>query len=92
MTEEKKEEIRISPEELKKLKHLYTNIRLAQQNAQAIVQEAGQAYEKYAGSLAISYGVDEEEHQIDRLTGVITIMPGKIPGIGGGPQQQPRMR
>lgn len=80
---EKKPEIRISPDELKDLKKRFTAIRVAQvnlQQGQMIVQTAGMGYEKYCTELAGKYGVEDEQFQIDRLTGVITIQPGKLPG------------
>lgn len=77
-TEPKKPEIRILPEELAELKKLFSAIR----NAQINVQVAGLAYEQECLKLATKYGVGDEQYVIDRLTGMITIQPGKLPGAG----------
>ena len=79
---EKKEEIKINPQELKDLKSLYTAIRIAELNLQA----AGLGYQQECLKLAKNYGVVDELYDIDRLTGVIKIKPGALPGVGGGPQ------
>lgn len=81
--DEPKQELRTSPEELKELKRLFSAIRVCQING----QQADTAYQAYCLGLAIKYGVQDEQYNIDRLTGTIKIMPGMLPGVGGGPQR-----
>lgn len=94
MTEEKKPETRITPEELKRLKKLFTAIRVSQMNMQQVqltTRAAAMDYDKCCVELAGMYGVDDEQFDIDRLTGVITIQPGKLPGPGAMMPPQGRM-
>lgn len=84
MAEDKPEEAkRISPEELKELKTAFSHIRISQIN----MQQANLAYQTLTLKIAERYNVQDEQYDIDRLTGVIRIKPGVLPGMGGGPQQ-----
>jgi hypothetical protein len=83
VAEEKKDELRITLDELKEVKRLYSGIRICQINQ----QQAAMAYQEYGTLLATRYGVQDELYNIDRLTGIINIMSGSLPGVGGGPQQ-----
>lgn len=82
MQEEKK--VTLTPEELKETKESFSNIRICQIN----LQQAELAYHLLGLKLAKKYNIQDELYDIDRLTGVVKIKPGLLPGVGGGSQQR----